>query len=80
MGMASVDKALAGVDRKTGISEMDPNTRRITENYTKAVLKYRQMKKRHQQLTSKMEECRSLYSEMEAKISETTDSLELAIV
>lgn len=80
MGMASVDKALARVDRKTGISEMDPNTRRITENYTKAVLKYRQMKKRHQQLTSKMEECRSLYSEMEAKIGETTDSLVLAIV
>lgn len=80
MGMASVDRALAGVDRKTGLSEMDPNTRRITENYTKAVLKYRQMKKRHQLLTSKQDEYRRLYSSLEQIISSTQDSVELAFM
>ncbi len=78
MGMASVDKALAGVDRKTGISEMDPNTRMITENYTKAVLRYRQMKKRQQVLSASQDKYRSLYSALEERIAQGGDSLEMA--
>ena len=77
---ASVDKALAGVDRKTGISEMDPNTRQITERYTKTVLAYRQLKKNQQQLQSRQDRFRSLYSALEGRIAVEKDSIDLELM
>ncbi|MBP5693574.1 MAG: PD40 domain-containing protein [Bacteroidales bacterium] len=74
---ASVDKALAGVDRKTGISEMDPNTRQITERYTQTVLRYRQLKKTQQSLQSNQDKYRNLYSALEQRIAVTKDSIDL---
>jgi len=76
---AGVDKALEGVDRKTGISEMDPKTREITENYTKAVLTYRKLSKERDLLQKQQEERRLLYSELDQQIAQTYDTLELQI-
>lgn len=75
---AGVDKALQDVDRKTGISEMDPQTRQITENYTKAVLKYRHLKKNLGVIEKRQEQNRVLYANLEEELSRTSDTLDQA--
>lgn len=77
---ANIDKALEGVDRKTGVSEMDPNTRQITENYTKTVLAYRQLKKERGLLEDSMAGSRSAYSAIEQQLATEEDSLEIAVL
>ena len=59
---AAVAKALEGVERKSGLAEMDSSARKTTERYTAATQKYRTLKSRQEKLQSSQAAYRVLYS------------------
>ncbi|MBR6465520.1 MAG: PD40 domain-containing protein [Bacteroidales bacterium] len=59
---AAVAKALEGVERKSGLAEMDSSARKTTERYTAATQKYRTLKSQQEKLQSSQAAYRLLYS------------------
>lgn len=73
---AEVTKALEGVERKSGLAEMDSLTRATTERYTKATQLYRQLKGQQEKLQSSQTAYRSLYSALNERLAVEEDENE----
>ncbi|MBR5075041.1 MAG: hypothetical protein IKX26_07435, partial [Bacteroidales bacterium] len=59
---AAVAKALEGVERKSGLAEMDSSARQTTERYTAATQKYRTLKSQQEKLQESLAAYRLLYT------------------
>ncbi|MBR5398483.1 MAG: PD40 domain-containing protein [Bacteroidales bacterium] len=61
---AAVAKALEGVERKSGLAEMDSSARKTTERYTAATQKYRTLKSQQEKLQESQAAYRILYTSL----------------
>lgn len=59
---AAVAKALEGVERKSGLAEMDSVSRKLTERYTAAAQKVRALRSQQEKLQASQTNYRALYS------------------
>lgn len=73
---AEVAKALEGVERKSGLAEMDSLTRKTTERYTEATQLYRKLKSQQEKLQSSQVAYRALYSALNERLSNEEDENE----
>ena len=61
---AAVAKALEGVERKSGLAEMDSSARKTTERYTAATQRYRTLKSQQEKLQESQAAYRILYTSL----------------
>jgi hypothetical protein len=76
---AEVAKALEGVERKSGLAEMDSTARKTTERYTAATQKYRALKASQEKLQSSQAAYRDLYSDLTARMSQNLSEEEASL-
>ena len=76
---AEVAKALEGVERKSGLAEMDSTARKTTERYTAATQKYRALKSSQEKLQSSQAAYRDLYSDLTARMSQNLSEEEASL-
>jgi hypothetical protein len=76
---AEVAKALEGVERKSGLAEMDSTARKTTERYTAATQKYRALKASQEKLQSSQAAYRDLYSDLTASMSQNLSEEEASL-
>ncbi|MBR4802185.1 MAG: PD40 domain-containing protein [Bacteroidales bacterium] len=74
---AAVEKALEGVERKNATEEMDSTARKITENYTLATQKFRQLRAQREKLQASQAAYRAFYTELNNRLSREEDPDEI---
>ncbi len=79
LNKTDIAKALEGVERKTGVSQMDSSARKITEKYTLASQKYRKLKKQLSTQEKNLNSNRSLYSQVQRRLGTETAQQEKEI-
>lgn len=76
---AEVAKALEGVERRSGLAEMDSSARKTTEDYTAATQKYRKLKTQMEKLLASQTAYRALYSQLNERLIAEQDEQEASL-